>query len=77
MKFWNKQHEVRKQFWTKVLGPAPDWPFPRRDNYSMDANTAKHMCQNMRSKGKFYFNNTAWYFENKHDATIFLLKISK
>lgn len=70
MKFWNKDKHIRRRLWTKVLRP--------KNLYHIGDSELKKWCQQQTSKGKFYvyYGTDTWYFENKEDATWFLLRWS-
>jgi len=66
MKFWNKQKEVRRRCWVKV----------HRIPGRISNQELKVWCQQQSSTGKFYYYYGAdsWWFENKEDAVMFVLK---
>jgi hypothetical protein len=79
MKFWNKQHTVRKRHWTKIVLPRetmllPDVRFEGWTNYKPFLKI-KYDLQLNQSDGKFYMTimRREIWFERAEDATVFLL----
>jgi hypothetical protein len=63
MKYWNKSKKYREQQWVRVTSVK---------NY--DTQGLKLWCQRQDSPARFYYDNVAWWFESKADASWFLLK---
>lgn len=80
MKYWNKQHRLRKHWYKVTLKRDDHVPnfFPYYDgwtNYS-EFDSTKHELQMHRSDGKFYMkiSHKDIYFEKERDAVYFSLK---
>jgi len=83
MKFWNKDKEIRRRCWTKVNHPlrTARWALNSGDAIFTERvpfEDLKRWCQQQASPGRFhhYYGGVAWWFENPHDATHFLLRWS-
>ena len=88
MKYWNKSKRGREA-WTKIKRPTV-WTDSRAPSTSMWAGARvafpelqredemKLWCQRHPSKGKFYYRHGSptWWFENKEDAVLFVMRWS-
>lgn len=69
MKYWNKDKEVRKQYWTRIHYE----PFGKNNKYDIN-----RWCRQQPSTGKYYvyFGTNNWWFERSEDAVLFALRWS-
>jgi len=70
MKYWNKDKEIRRRYWTKVKldDGIPLWAPAVKERTAW--------CKKQQSQGKFYHYFHTWWFEHAEDATMFVLRWS-
>jgi hypothetical protein len=82
MRYWNKNPRSR-QYWTKIIMDIRGSDIELMRYFEIDRATdqRKIWCQNNGSTRRFYFSFrgdsgylTNWWFENPHDATLFVLR---
>ena len=70
MKYWNKDKEIRRNYWTRVSRP--------KNLYHVSDAVLKRWCNEQSGDGKYYvyygYGTDSWWFERPEDATMFVLR---